>query len=134
NTAAMSIEVTKARDGMEFRCKVTDAYGNQEISDPAALHVAAAALTITGQPQDFAGPVGATASFTVTAEGDGLTYQWQYKSKKDGKWYNAKAEGADTATMSIEVTASRDGMEFRCKVTDAYGNQAISDAATLRVG
>ena len=86
------------------------------------------------EKEDFAGPIGATASFTVTAEGTGLAYQWQYKSKKDGKWYNAKAEGADTAAMSIEVTASRNGMEFRCKVTDAYGNQAISDAATLRVG
>ncbi len=133
NTMTMRIGVTAARDGMEFRCKVTDAYGIEALSDSAVLHMVAV-LAITGQPQDFAGPVGATASFTVTAEGDGLTYQWQYRSSKDGKWYNAKVDGANTSTMRIGVTDARNGMKFRCKVTDAYGNQAISDAATLRVG
>ncbi|MBQ6116337.1 MAG: choice-of-anchor J domain-containing protein, partial [Oscillospiraceae bacterium] len=132
NTATMSIEVTAARDGMEFRCKVTDAYGNTAISDPAALHMAAV-LEITSQPADFTGPLGATASFTVTASGDGLTYQWQYKSLKDGKWYNTTASGYNTATMSIQVTTARDGMEFRCKVTDAYGNTLTSEPAALHV-
>ena len=133
DTATMSIEVTAARDGMEFRCKVTDAYGNTATSEPAALHMAADPVSITGQPEDYSGPVGATASFTVTAVGDGLTYQWQYKSLKDGKWYNTTASGYNTATMSIEVTAARDGMEFRCKVTDAYGNTAISAPAALHM-
>ena len=78
--------------------------------------------------------IATAASFTVTAEGTGLTYQWQYRSSKDGKWYNAKVDGANTSTMRIGVTDARNGMKFRCKVTDAYGNQEISDAATLRVG
>ncbi|MBQ6116452.1 MAG: hypothetical protein IJL08_03905, partial [Oscillospiraceae bacterium] len=133
DTATMSIEVTKARDGMEFRCKITDAYGNTVTSEPATLHMAADPVSITGQPEDYSGPVGAMASFTVTAVGDGLTYQWQYKSARDGKWYNTKTTGYDTATMSIEVTAARDGMEFRCKVTDAYGNTATSEPAALHM-
>ncbi len=88
---------------------------------------------ITGQPQDYTGAVGETASFTVEASGEGLTYQWQYKSLKDGKWYNTTTTGYNTPTMSIKVTSARNGMQFRCKVTGG-STTVISDAATLRVG
>ncbi|MBQ6117150.1 MAG: hypothetical protein IJL08_07505, partial [Oscillospiraceae bacterium] len=118
----------------QFRCKVTDASGMTAISNAATLRVEAVGPTITSQPQDFTGPIGATASFTVAAEGEGLTYQWQYKSLKDGKWYNANVTGSTAATMSIGVTAARNGMQFRCKVTNSSGGTTISDAATLRVG
>ena len=134
DTPTMQIGVTAARNGMQFRCKVTDASGSTAISDPATLRVEAVGPTITSQPQDFTGPIGATASFTVAAEGEGLTYQWQYKSLKDGKWYNANVTGSTAATMSIGVTAARNGMQFRCKVTNSSGGTTISDAATLRVG
>ena len=121
------------REDTSYLCEVRDKYDTYY---SIQFHVLAKTqdVAITGQPEDVIAAPGETVTFTVTAAGDGLTYQWQYRSSKDGKWYNAKAEGADTAAMSIEVTASRNGMEFRCKVTDAYGNQAISDAATLRVG
>ncbi|MBQ6116275.1 MAG: S8 family serine peptidase [Oscillospiraceae bacterium] len=132
NTPTMRIDVTEARNGMEFRCRVVDASGATLISDPATLHVDAL-LVITAQPEDYTGPIGDTASFTVAAEGVGLTYQWQYKSLKDGKWYNTKTDGYDTATMRIEVIAARNGMQFRCRVTDVNGKTATSDAATLRV-
>ena len=121
------------REDTWYLCEVRDKYDTYY---SIQFHVLAKTqdVAITGQPEDFAGPIGATASFTVTAEGDGLTYQWQYRSSKDGKWYNAKVDGANTSTMRIGVTDARNGMKFRCKVTDAYGNQAISDAAALRVG
>ncbi len=132
NTATMSIGVTNARNGMEFRCKVTDGSGDVVYSNAAAIHVGAA-LAITGQPTDFTGPIGATATFTVVATGTGLTYQWQYKSLKDGKWYNTTTTGYNTATMSIGVTTGRNGMEFRCIVTDASGDTVTSNAAALHV-
>ena len=132
NTLTMRIDVTAPRDGMQFRCKITDAYDNVVISDPATLHAENPGPTITGQPKDFTGAIGETASFTVTATGTGLSYQWQYKSQKDGKWYNASADGSKTATMRIGVTEARDGMQFRCKVTGG-GNTVISNAATLHV-
>ena len=34
-------------------------------------------ITIISQPSDFTGQVGETARFTVAAEGEGLSYQWQ---------------------------------------------------------
>ncbi len=132
DTPTMHIEVTAARSGMEFRCRITDAGGETVISDSAALHLAATAPIITGQPADFTGAIGETASFTVAAEGTNLTYQWQYKSLKDGKWYNTKTAGCDTPTMSIAVTAARNGMQFRCKVTGS-GGSVTSEPATLHM-
>ncbi|MBQ6116273.1 MAG: hypothetical protein IJL08_03000, partial [Oscillospiraceae bacterium] len=85
------------------------------------------------QPEDYTGAVGDIASFTVEAQGDGLSYRWQYKSLRDGKWYNANVTGATAATMSIEVTAARSGMQFRCKVTDSSGKTVTSAPATLYV-
>ena len=134
NTPTMRIGVTAARNGMQFRCKVTNSSGETVTSNAATLYAEAAGPAITSQPTDFTGPIGATASFTVEAAGEGLTYQWQYKSLKDGKWYNANVDGSNTPTMHIGVTGNRDGMQFRCRITDASGSHLISDAATLRVG
>ena len=134
NTPTMRIGVTAARNGMQFRCKVTNSSGETVTSNAATLYAEAAGPAITSQPADFTGPIGATASFTVEAAGEGLTYQWQYKSLKDGKWYNANVDGSNTPTMHIGVTGNRDGMQFRCRITDASGSHLISDAATLRVG
>ncbi|MBQ9392818.1 MAG: leucine-rich repeat protein, partial [Oscillospiraceae bacterium] len=89
---------------------------------------------ITGQPQDYTGAVGETANFTVEAQGEGLTYQWQYKSLKDGKWYTTTTTGYNTPTMSIAVTNNRNGMQFRCKVTDGSGDVVYSNAAAIHVG
>ena len=92
-------------------------------------------LAITGQPRDFTGPIDGTASFTVSAQGDGLTYQWQYKSLVDGRWYNSSTvAGYNTASMSITVTAARDGMQFRCRITDSSGSTVTSDPAAIHVG
>ena len=130
NTPTLEIGVIVSRDGMQFRCKVADVRGKTAISAPATLH-AGAALTITVQPEDFTGPIGSTASFTVEAQGEELTYQWQYKSLKDGKWYNTKVDGWNTPTMYIQVTAVRSGMQFRCRVADVNGKTAVSAPATL---
>ncbi|MBQ6116850.1 MAG: leucine-rich repeat domain-containing protein, partial [Oscillospiraceae bacterium] len=121
----LGVLITAGLDGAQFRCVITDAAGNEVITDVATLHVEAVFEIIT-QPTDFTGPVGATATFHVEATGTGLTYQWQYKSAKDGKWYNASATGYNTDTMSIKVTTARNGMQFRCKVTDAFGQQLIT--------
>ena len=44
--------------------------------------------TITGQPSDYTGVVGGTATMKVTANGSGLKYQW-YVSKDSGKSWNS---------------------------------------------
>ena len=132
NTATLSVPVVVSRNGYKFRCVVTDATNKSVTSNAATLNVVApTALTITGQPGNYTGSVGSTATFKVTAQGTGLKYQWQTYS--NGTWKNSSLPGYNTATLSVPVVASRNGYKFRCVVTDSSNNTATSNAATLNV-
>jgi len=131
NTSKLSVEVLSSRDGMKFRCVVTDSNGNKDISDEAFIRVVASAVTITSEPKDFSGSLGETAKFEVVAEGEGLNYQWQVY--KNGVWKATSLTGNKTDTLEVSIIESRDGMKFRCVVSDALGNTVISDEAKLTV-
>ncbi len=89
-------------------------------------------LTITTQPSSTTAYVGDKATFSVAAAGYGtLTYQWQYRKNSSASWANSAQNGNTTATLKVSTTASLNGYQFRCIVKDSYGNQAISQAATL---
>lgn len=131
NTATLSIKITEARDGQQYKCIVTDKYGNTAESDAAAIHLRKAGPEITSQPVDYTGAIGTTATFTVAVKGDDLTYQWQYNNGSG--WKNSSSTGFDTPSMSIKVTQARDGQQYRCVVTNASG-EAVSDVAVIHVG
>ncbi|MBR5372198.1 MAG: hypothetical protein IK130_08285, partial [Oscillospiraceae bacterium] len=113
------------RDGQKYRC-VVKVNGTTLTSNEASLKVQAA---ITAQPQSVSAAIGSTAKFTVTASGKNLTYQWQFLSTTG--WKNSGMTGAQTATISVPVTADRNGQQYRCVVTSANGTSATSNAATL---
>ena len=98
--------------------------------DGVVVHYATP-LEILTQPGDFTGLVGSKAEFSIEAEGDDLTYQWQYCSK--GTWKNSGATGNKTPQVTVDVTNASNGMRFRCVVTDKYGNEKISDYAYIKV-
>ena len=88
-------------------------------------------VRITTQPVDFVGELGDTASFTVEAEGYGLTYQWQVWNER---WANSGSGGNKTARLhSITITEARLGYRYRCNVTDANGNTVTSDEVRMRL-
>lgn len=85
---------------------------------------------ITRPPQDVTAADGSTATFTVTAIGEGaLAYQWQELS--GGAWTNIT--GAVAATLSYTATAAMDGTQYRCIVTDGSSRSTASLPATLTV-
>ncbi len=129
-TATLSVEATTARDGMQFRCKVTNASGTTT-SNAAKLTVKPLPV-ITTQPASKSVAEGATAKFKVVASGTDLTYQWQYRKSGSSTWYNSTSTGNKTATLSVEATTARNGMLFRCKVTNANGT-VTSGTAKLTV-
>ena len=87
---------------------------------------------IEKQPEDYAGPSGSAAEFTVKAEGSLLKYQWQVL--KNGTWTNCSInDGARTDTLSLEIKSSRDGSKYQCVITDKHGNSIVSDEVTLTV-
>ena len=132
NTAAMTVNINKASwNGFQFRCVITDANGVKTVSNAATLKVVP--ITITAQPKNINTAIGTTAKFSVAATGTSLTYQWQHRAPS-GTWKNSTATGYNTATMTVNINkASWNGYQFRCVITDADGNKAITNVATLTV-
>ncbi len=128
-TDTLSISSKVTYHGYQYRCVITDKYGNSVISDAARLLVKPA---VQKQPANLSATVGTAAKFTVSAVGVGtLTYQWQY-NKGDG-WKNSNGTGAKTATLTISTAAGYNGYQYRCIVTDENGRTATSSAAKLTV-
>ena len=131
-TATLSLEATKGRDGYRFRCKVTDKKGNSVTTREVTLSVLGDAK-ITKQPENQSVEEGTTARFTVEAKGAGLSYQWQASADGGKTWKNSGLTGNQTATLSLEATRGRDGYRFRCTVTDKKGNSVTTREVKLEV-
>lgn len=90
-------------------------------------------LAITQQPQDMTAAEGANVIFTVTASGNGLTYQWQFLPASGGQWSDTSATGAKTNQLTVQALSYRNGYQYHCVITDSNGNQVTSAEATLTV-
>lgn len=130
-TRTLKVPATIARNGYQYRCKVTGTDGTVKYSNAAKLTVTGAA--ITGQPKNVTASAGSTAVFSVTVTGTVSSYQWQYRKASTGSWANATAAGNKTRQLSVPVTLSRNGYQYRCKVTFYDGSSLFSNTATLTV-
>ena len=90
-------------------------------------------LAITTKPVSAEVKDGSQATFTVSATGDGLTYQWQLCYAGDDTFRNCTFSGADMATLTVDATRARNGYSFRCVITDQHGSSITSDAAKLTI-
>ena len=129
-TATLSVGVTAARNGQQYRCVVTDKNGTKSISSTAKLIVKP---RITSQPSNKSTTAGTAVKFTVQATGAGLTYRWQYRTSSTGSWKNSGATGCSTATLTVTPSTGMNGYQYRCVIVDANGTKLISSAATLTV-
>jgi (2Fe-2S) ferredoxin len=118
--------LTVSNSGTSYTVMVSNSAGNMT-SNPATVTVNAVTPTITTQPTNQTVEVGATAAFTVVANGGSstLSYQW----KKNG----TAISGATSASYTTPATAPTDnGSSFTVVVTDSAGH-VTSLAATLTV-
>jgi hypothetical protein len=105
-----------------YRCVVSNAHGTN-ISNPATLTVLNANVPprIVQQPSPQTVAAGGTASFFLVAGGsEPLTYQWQRNGANlcdDGH-----CSGTATGTLTISDAGSGDVADYRCVVTNAFGN------------
>ena len=87
--------------------------------------------TIDTQPTNATVTEGETASFTVAATGENLSYQWQQSTDSGQSWTDI--EDATDATYTIgATTTSMSGNQYRCVVSNSAGS-VTSAAATLTV-
>ena len=124
------IESTTARDGYQYRCRITDVTGKTVYTEPATMWV----LSFTAHPTEKFSPVNGTVEFTVaTSVADGFTYQWQYRRSETAAWTNTTMAGYDTATLTVSATKARNGYQYRCVLTGSKNSKLESRAATLHV-
>ena len=117
-----------AIDGCCIRCVITDAYGISVNSDAALMRMAR--LGITRQPESAAAKDGDTVTFTVGAEGEGVTCRWEISDDAGSSWQPTSVTG-DTYTDTL--SDQTDGRMVRCVVTDSYGNTVTSDAVSMKL-
>ena len=134
-TNVLSVAATWERNGMRYRCIITDSRGSVVISDEVKLDVQSAPkkLRITTQPVSITANLGDQVYFFIHDEGEKTTYQWQYRTSPTGTWKNVTVDGAKSRLIYLMATAARAGFQYRCVVTDAFGNQVVSQVATLTV-
>ncbi len=118
-----------------YRCKVTDADGNEAISGEARLIVEEeTGITILTQPVPQTVTPGTVVHFIVEAEGnEPLTYQWQYSKDNGANWVSVTANSGKQADYILTAQLRHNGYLYRCVITDADGNEEISDEVRLTV-
>jgi beta-galactosidase len=137
-TPATSVTGGTANNTDTYRCVVTGDTAPTATSSAATLTVSAAGVapTITVQPAAQSVTAGATATFSVTATGTALTYQWQ--RNPGGNTSFAAIGGATSASYTTPATSVTGGTAnntdtYRCVVTGSTAPAATSNAATLTV-
>ena len=131
NTATFKPEISQQRLSYLFHCVVKDSNGNSVTSDAVKMVKAVIGLKITTQPVDYTGKIGETATFTVVAEGEGLSYRWQVSTDGGKSWVNSSMTGYNTASFKPEISQQRLSYQFHCVVKDSRGNSVTSDAVKM---
>ena len=133
NTATFKPEISQQRLSYQFHCVVKDSKGNSVTSNAVKMLKALNGPKITTQPSDYEGKIGENATFTVVAEGDGLSYRWQVSTDGGKSWVNSSMTGYNTATFRPQITEQRLSYQFHCVVKDSEGYSVVSDTATMKV-
>jgi len=127
-SSMLTIASVSTSDAGTYCVEVTGACNS--VTNCATLTVAAAPA-ITGQPQNFNGVQGNTATFSVTATGVGpLTYQWRYNGVNLVN--GGQVAGATSATLTLSTLNSTNEGSYDVIVNNCAGS-ITSVAAVLGV-
>ena len=138
NTATLTITgVTTGLNNNRYRCSLTSAGCGSAISNGALLTVNTLPA-ITANPTSATACTGTNQTFSVTATGTGITYQWQLSTDGGATYNNVPAaapySGTTTATLTITgVTIGLNNNRYRCVVTGTCPPAATSTDAILTV-
>lgn len=141
-TDTLSVAAKKSIDGYKYRCIITDPNNVDEqgnvvpiISREVTLTVIEKVFAIKSHPQSIVKKPGETATFTVSAKGYGLTYQWKYRNANATNFVNTSLPGNQTPILTVSNLdgVNHNGRQYMCVVKDVEGNVLESEIATLRV-
>lgn len=139
-TSRLMVVGTLFRSGYKFRCVIRDKDGNEIISEPATLTIIDDGtvvendeIIISTQPTEQKVNLNDPAQFSVVAEGTKLKYKWQASEDGGENWDDVDFKGSGSSQLTVCACGFRNGLLFRCVVTNASGMQQISDSAALNI-
>ena len=119
-------------NGYEYRCAVSSTAGTVYSNGAKLTVISTYTPVITTHPTATSAAVGTRATFSVVASGENLTYQWQYRKTASSGWVDSKGTNYSKATFTPSVSASMNGYEYRCAVSNTAGT-VYSNGAKLTV-
>jgi uncharacterized protein (TIGR02597 family) len=128
-TSALTISQATNSDSGTYTVRVSNSVSNMT-SAPAIVSVFQAPPTLTGQPLSRTNNAGTVATFTVTANGPSLSYQW-YKGATPLTDTN-NISGSGTSTLNVSSVLLADEGTYSVVVTNPVGSVTSSNA-TLSV-
>ena len=125
-------------NGNRYRCNLSSSCGSG--TSTAALLTVNTLPAITAQPSNATICAGSNNTFSVSATGTGITYQWQVSIAGScaGPWVNISNggvySGATTAALTITAApVSMNGYAYRCSITGVCTPIVTSNCALLTV-
>lgn len=115
-------------DGNRYRVRVNGTDCPGEVISAAALLTVGNTATINASPSSTTACSGQSATFTVSAAGTGLTYQWQVSTDGGATWTDLSGETNATLTLN-SVSAAQNGNQYRVQVSSACSATAQASAA-----
>ena len=128
--------VTITSDSVSVNCFSSDNSDYETAIDENSKVVlkkkpAVEAPSITKQPQPVSVKVGETATFTVEAAGEGLSYQWMVDKKDNAGFVNIDEATSESYTLNA-ISKEYNGYRYQCMVSNLSGH-VISECVTLTV-
>ena len=127
--AEVSVTASATNNGCQYRCVVSNSAGSVT-SEAAMLNVSGQAPVVVEQPQSATLEIGGTMTLRILAAGTGLTYQWQYRKAGETVWRTWS--GKTAAEVSVTASATNNGCQYRCVVSNSVGT-VTSESALLHV-
>ncbi len=126
-----------AWNSYQYRCVVSGACTPTVMSAARTLTVNALP-NVTMNPSHSTICEGNNTSFSISATGTGISYQWQVSSNGGNTWGNVSNSmlysGATTSTLNLTgATSAIHNYQYRCVVSGTCSPAAISNMAILTV-
>jgi len=131
---------TATLNNNRYRCQVSNATCTTPANSNAAILLVNTLPAISAQPQNAVICTGGNNTFSITASGTAITYQWQVSiTGCAGTWANVTNggvySGATTASLTITgAPVTMNGYAYRNVVTGTCTPAATSTCVTLSVG
>jgi hypothetical protein len=126
--------VTSGMSNNQYRIIVTSTACPATVTSTPATLLVSGETNITAQPVQAAACPGSDATFTVAANGAGLTYQWQLSTNGGVSFSDVTTGGNNSELVVSNITTAMQGNLYRVKIASTCSTSPlVSDAAILNI-